>query len=234
MSEIYYMKKGAITDRFLRAIYFGVALQVITSVIFVSVLYDILLKSSGLDTNLIVYVILSGLLFVALCYCFNKYLRIPIIRRFGIIGGLTFTPIMLFAFSIPATVYFLVGGLDISVAELPLLVFVTLSFIVFIAAMVIFAIPSDHIIVVGFDKGQKKILKRGVLFTFVAIIAVITGIILEALNLGFKIPLSHFYLALPAISVLMVLNSVEQLHRLRKDIISKIASYSPEDSATSS
>jgi hypothetical protein len=228
MSEKIYMKTEAVTDKLLRAIYLGVALQVITSVIFISVLYDIIVKSTSLGSTLLIFAFFAGLLFIAICYCLYKYVQIPVIRRFGIFGGLAFAPVMLFVFSIPAAVYFLVGGLDISVAEWPLLMFVTLSFVVFVASMVIFAIPSDHIIAVGSDKGQKKKLKSGGILLFAAFVIVITAITIKVLNTGFRIPCSHFYLALPVISVLMVLNSAEQLHKFRKDIIARISRFSPE------
>jgi len=222
------MSKKAFTDSFLRAIYFSLALHVVITVIFISVIYDIFNKGEGYFDKIPLYIVASILLFSALCLWFDRSLKIPVIRSFGLLGGLSVTPLLLFFFSIPATIYFITGGTQITVADWSLLGIVTVSFVVYAASLVVFTIPCDLILSVGFDSSQRRTLTLWIVILFIILVASVAAIVLNIINLEFAFPLSFSYLLLPLGSVIVFFISVISLRRLKHDIKSKIASFEPE------
>lgn len=226
------MKKEALTDRFLRAIYFSLAFHVVATVIFVVVIFDIFNKSRGYFNNMPLYITATIILLFSLYLWFDRSLKIPVIRYFGLMGGLLVMPVLLFVFCIPATIYFITGGTQITVADWSLLGIVTVSMVVFTASLMVFTIPSDMILSVGFDHRQQKKLKWWYVILFILIIVALTGAVIKIVNHKYAIPFSFFYLALPLISIIIIINAFVQLRRLRSDIKDKIASFVPEKATT--
>jgi hypothetical protein len=238
------MRKEASRNNLIRAIYFSLTFHIVICTIYGVVLWDIIDRSNGYYKNVWILALATLVLLLILIYWYNRYIKSQVLRDYGLFGIQMVAPTLLFIFSIPATVYFLVGGPWITVSDWSLLIIVTVSMVAYLSTFSVFTLTGDHILIRGFSNHSKPtnpVRKHIITMAYGLCAAYLLLILAKFLRAEFNFPSSFFYVLLPFMSLLIVIFARAEVKRLHEHIRVSISDFSPgikedmtvaEDSAT--
>jgi len=210
------MKAGYIT-----AIWIALALSVFTMVTAIAVLFDFSLVTAS---PLVYAAIFATVILVASLFT-KRFFTLKVLRRFGILGALLISPVLLFFTFLPAAFYYLISAETAgSTYENDFLALLTsAATVIFFSSMMVFTLPALAIISEGIDEKQRKKFRIRRVLTVTAL----SVILFSAFLLGLK-SVTFFHtigqlLLMPVLSLLLVLAFYVLNHEFRGDILRQLS-----------
>ncbi|MBE0666044.1 MAG: hypothetical protein IH593_00060, partial [Bacteroidales bacterium] len=211
------MKAGYIT-----AIWIALALSVFTMVTAIAVLFDF----SLVTTSPLVYAAVFTTVTVVVGLIIKRFFTLKVLRKFGILGALLVSPVLLFITFLPAAFYYLISAETAgSTYENDFLALITsVAAVIFFSSMMVFTLPALAIISEGIDEKQRKKFRIRKVLTVTAL----SVLLISAFLLGLK-SVAFFHtigqlLLMPVLSLMLILSFYVLNHEFRGDILRKLSS----------